>query len=130
MGADHIAVLYGQDNLDFAYRPLSQEQTGGVEGTLQSVGGPLYMDNRGVRSVTTTQAYGNFVIGTMTADIQPWIDKQRDEKNRAIGSMRVRSSDQYRLWTASGLGVCVYLGRGRPEMSFFDYGSDEEVELD
>ena len=125
MGADRIQVLYGNDSADFQLADQSDRQTGGVEGTLQTVGGPLYMDNRGVRSVTTTQAYGNFVIGTMTADIQPWIDKQREEKNLAIGSMRVRSSDQYRLWFQSGLSICVYLGRGRPEISFFDYGVDE-----
>lgn len=129
LGADHIQVLYGKDSDDFNLVDQSDSQTGGVEGTLQQVGGPLYMDNRGVRSVTTTQAYGNFVIGTMTADIQPWIDKQRGEKNPAIGSMRVRSSDQYRLWFRSGIGICVYLGRGRPEISFFDYGFDEEGQL-
>lgn len=126
MGADRIQVLYGNDSENFQLVDQSQAQTGGVEGTLQSVGGPIYLDNRGVRSLTTTDAYGNWVIGTMTVEIQPWIDRQRNQRNRAVGSMRVRSSDQYRLWFASGVGVCIYIGRGRPEISFLDYGSDAD----
>ena len=43
-----------------------------------------------------------------------------------MGSLRVRSSDQYRVFFRSGIGLVVYLGRGRPELAFFDYGSDEE----
>ena len=126
LGADHIAVLYGNDASDFQLVDQSQAQTGGVEGTLQSVGGPIYLDNRGVRSITTTEAFGNFVVGTMTAAIQPWIDRQRTERNRAIGSMRVRSRDQYRLWWESGVGVVIYVGGRRPEISFIDYGTDAD----
>lgn len=126
LGDDHIQVLYGNDSEDFQLIDQSQAQTGGVEGTLQSVGGPIYLDNRGVRSLTTTEAYGNWVIGTMTAAIQPWIDRQRNERNRAVGSMRVRSRDQYRLWWESGVGVCLYVGRGKPELSFLDYGTDAD----
>ena len=125
VGEDRIQALYGADSAEFSLADHSDRQTGGVENTLEQVGGPLYMDNRGVRSVTTTEAYGNFVIGTMTAAIQPWIDRQREERNRAVGSLRVRSNDQYRLWFESGIGICIYLGRGRPEISFIDYGSDD-----
>ena len=126
MGEDHIQVLYGNDSTDFVLQDQSQSNTGGVANTLQSVGGPIYLDNRGVRSLTTTEAWGNWVIGTMTADVQPWIDLQREARNVAAGSMRIRSSDQYRLWFASGLGLIIYVGRGRPEMSFIDYGADSD----
>ena len=129
LGADHIQVLYGNDAQDFVLQDQSQANTGGVEGTLQAVGGPLYLDNRGVRSLTTTDAWGNWVIGTMTADVQPWLDRQREARNVAAGSLRVRSSDQYRLWFESGLGLAIYVGRGQPEMSFIDYGSDEDIRL-
>ena len=125
IGEDRIQVLYGTAAADLQLRDQSGPQTGGVGGTLQEVGGPLYLDNRGVRSVATTQAYGNFVIGTVTADIQPWIDRQRDARNRAAGSMRLRSLDQYRLWFESGIGISIYFGRRRPEISFFDYGADD-----
>lgn len=129
MGAERIQILYGADQDNFELADHSDRQTGGVENTLQLVGGPLYMDNRGVRSVTTTEAYGNFVIGTMTAAIQPWIDLQREERNAAAGSLRVRSNDQYFLWFESGVGICIYLGRGRPEIGFVDFGSNLEAEL-
>ena len=125
MGEDHIQVLYGNDSTDFVLQDQSQANTGGVANTLQSVGGPIYLDNRGVRSLTTTEAWGNWVVGTMTSDVQPWIDRQRESRNVAIGSMRVRSSDQYRIWFAAGLGLIIYVGRDKPEMSFIDYGADE-----
>ena len=130
VGSDHIQVLYGNDSEDFVLQDQSQANTGGVEGTLQAVGGPIYLDNRGVRSVTTTEAWGNWVIGTMTADVQPWLDFQREARNIAASSMRVRSNDQYRLFFESGLGLAIYVGRDRPEMSFIDYGIDNDVTLD
>ena len=126
MGDDHIQMLYGSDATDFALQDVSQSQTGGVTDTLQSVGKPLYLDNRGVRSLTTTEAWGNWVVGTMTADVQPWLDRQRESRNVAVGAMRVRSSDQYRIWFESGLCLAIYLGRGQPELSFIDYGADAD----
>ena len=44
--------------------------------------------------------------------------------------MRVRSKDQYRVWFESGIGVCIYLGRGTPEISFLDFGMDENDDPD
>ena len=32
------------------------------------------------------------------------------------------------MWFESGIGVCIYLGRGRPEISFLDFGMDENDE--
>ena len=130
VGDDHIQVLYGNDPEDFVLQDQSQASTGGVENSLQSVGGPIYLDNRGVRSVTTTEAWGNWVIGSMTSDIQPWLDRQRTARNIAVGSMRVRSADQYRLWFASGVGIIIYVGRQNPEICLLDYGSDEDITLD
>ena len=122
MGDDRMQVLYGNDSSDFQLADHSEAQTGGVEWTLQSVGAPLYMDNRGVRRFDTTDAYGNFVINTMTRDVQPWLDTQRDEKNVPISSMRVRQLDQYRVFFGNNFGLVVYLGRGRPELAIIDYG--------
>ena len=127
MGDDRIQVIYGVDTNDIQLRDQSQDQTGGVANTLQSVGGPMYLDNRGVRSLTTTEAYGNWVIGTLTAAIQPWIDLQRENGNTAIGSVRLRSRDQYRLWWKSGLGVSIYIGGGKPEISLINYGLDGDA---
>ena len=80
VGDDHIQVLYGNDSTDFVLQDQSQANTGGVENTLQSVGEPIYLDNRGVRSMSTTDQWGNWVIGTMTSDVQPWLDLQRESR--------------------------------------------------
>ena len=122
VGEDHMSVLYGNDSQDFQLADHSDPQTGGVEWTLQSVGGPLYMDNRGVRRFDATTKYGNFVINTMTSDVQPWINLQREERNVPISSMRVRARDQYRVFFNSGIGLIVYVGRKYPEVSLIDYG--------
>lgn len=125
-GADRIQVLYGHDKNDFALRDLSDTETGVVEWTMQQVGDPLYMDNRGVRSVRSTDRYGNFVIGTMTRDIQTWIDRQRQDGNPAIHSLRVRASDQYRVFFRSGIGLVMFFGRRRPEAALIDMGKKIE----
>ena len=122
VGEDRIQVLYGSDATDFNLTDLSARETGGVEWTVQQVGMPLYVDNRGVRAVATADTYGNFQIGSMTTDIQPWIDAQNAEGNTPISSMRLRASDQYRVFFDSGLCVIVYVGRGQPELGFIDYG--------
>lgn len=121
MGSDRMSVLYGNDSEDFEVADHSDPQTGGVEWTVQTIGAPLYMDNRGVRRFDVTDKFGNFVINTMTSDIQPWINTQRNEKNLTTASMRVRASDQYRIFFESGIGLVVYVGRGVPELAFIDY---------
>ena len=120
-GSDRMSVLYGNDSADFEVADHSDPQTGGVEWTVQTIGAPLYMDNRGVRRFDVTDKFGNFVINTMTSDIQPWINLQREEKNLTTASMRVRASDQYRIFFESGIGLIVYVGRGVPELAFIDY---------
>ena len=47
VGEDRIQVLYGNSAEDFELADHSDRQTGGVEGTVQFVGSPVYMDNRG-----------------------------------------------------------------------------------
>ena len=125
IGDDRIQVLYGRvftTDGDVQLRDQSSAQTGAVEWTAQSVGMPIFMDNRGVRSVETTEAYGNFVIGTLTEAIQPWLNRQIGALNRPTASMRIRASDQYRLFLDSGIGLILFMGRGTPEISFINYG--------
>ena len=83
VGDDHMEALYGNDSGDFQLADHSDPQTGGVEWTVQNVGAPLYIDNRGVRRFDATDRYGNFTINTMTSDVQPWIDRQREAEECA-----------------------------------------------
>ena len=50
VGDDRMQALYGNDEGDFTVVDQSDPETGGVEWTVQNVGMPIYMDNRGVRS--------------------------------------------------------------------------------
>ena len=92
-GSDRMSVLYGNDSADFEVADHSDPQTGGVEWTVQTIGAPLYMDNRGVRRFDVTDKFGNFVINTMTSDIQPWINtaarrKEFDDRLHARAGQR------------------------------------------
>ena len=126
VGDDRMQVLYGNDSADVQLVDASDEETGGVEWTVQAVGSPIYLDNRGLRRFSPSDTYENFRIGTMTSDIQPFIETLRNEGVAAVASQRVRSRDQYRVWFDSGIGLCVYVGRRQPEISFLDYGADDD----
>ena len=121
LGLNTIQALYGQDKESWELRTHSGEQTGAVEWTAQLIGAPIYMDNRGLRSVETTERYGNFLIGALTYYVQPWLEAARRLGRRPIASIRVRSGDLYRLFMDSGQGLSVYFGRGDPECALIEY---------
>jgi hypothetical protein len=64
LAQNKIANLYGTSRGDFQIQTLSDE-AGALPWTADKVGEPIYMDSRGLRSLSTTQAYGNFNIGTL-----------------------------------------------------------------
>ena len=78
------------------------------------MGSPVYMDNRGLRSVQTTERYGNFLIGSLTYPVQPWIEAQRRAGSVPTASLRMRARDTYRLFFGR-TGLSVYFGREVPE---------------
>ena len=113
-----VKVLYGTDAGDFVLRDLSGGDAGGLTGTLARIRDPVYMDDRGVRAVNTTDAYGNFVLGTLTQMVQPWLD---DRTSNPVFALRLRAKAQYRLFWPDGMCLCIYLGRGRPEITVLRY---------
>ena len=121
LGDNNIEALYGNDAGNWELATHSGEETGAVEWTAQFVGDPIYLDNRGVRSIETTAEYGNFKRGTMTYKVQPWLDAQKRGGRRPISSMRVRAKDQYRLFYETGAVLVVYFGREEPECMFLQW---------
>ena len=76
-----MSVLYGNDSADFEVADHSDPQTGGVEWTVQTIGAPLYMDNRGVRRFDVTDKFGNFVSEYNDFGY-PAVDQHCSEKKR------------------------------------------------
>lgn len=91
---NRIHMLYGSSSADWnlvEYR----EEVGAFPYTIQEFGQTLMMDDRGINSLATVQAFGNFSHGVVSRLIQPFINTR---KNRAIASSISREKSQYRLF--------------------------------
>jgi len=111
-------VLTGNDNADFSLDVLSGE-AGAIPFTAQKIGAAMYLDNRGLRSITTTQAYGDFLLGTLTPQVQRFLHQKRAGGHSPVGSTIVRTKDHYRVFFSDMSGVSVYMGRKNPEPMLF-----------
>jgi hypothetical protein len=114
-------VLYGNDSSDWDLRSLSDD-AGAIGGTVQRIGAPLYVDHLGVRSLTTTQAFGDFQLGTVTRMIEPLFTASREAGLTPAASLRVRAKDTYRLYWDDGSGIAIYFGKKEPEILPFNVG--------
>ena len=106
-----ISVLAGTSPLDWAVQEFSSE-TGAIEGSVQKLFDPIFLDDRGVRSLATTEQYGDFKIGTYSKNIDPWLNAKR---GKLTCSLRVRKKDQYRLFFSDGSGLILDISKGEPE---------------
>jgi hypothetical protein len=116
-----IANLYGTSSDDFQIQTLSDE-SGAIPFTADKVGEPIYMDARGLRALSTTQAYGNFNIGTLSQKVKPLIQDYARTGISPVASVRVRNKDLYKVIFSNGQGLAFYLGKKNPEIMPFDWG--------
>lgn len=115
-----VAVLSGNDSSDFLLETLSDE-AGARQHSAQRIGNVIYMDERGIRSVSATQSYGNFRLGTYTSLIQATLESKRSLGVQPVASMVVKGKDQYLLLFDDGSGISIYMGRKNPEAMLFLY---------
>ncbi len=113
-GNEGIQYLTGQDADTFNLQPIT-DTAGAVSYTLQLIGGPAYLDDAGVRRLSTSAAFGDWKLGTLTGLVWPMFKMFRDRDAHAACSMRVNAKDHYRLYLEDGTGVTVYIGRKAPE---------------
>lgn len=118
--ASSVAALVGSDSDDFALQPLTDE-AGAIAWTAQRVGAAIYMDNRGVRSISATSAYGNFKLGSLTQQIQKTLDQKRKAGIKPTASITVRTKGHYRAFYDDGTGISLFFGRKSPEAMLFDF---------
>jgi hypothetical protein len=115
MSKNSVALLYGSDASDWQLEVITNE-AGALEFTAEKMGTVIYMDNRGIRSMSTTSAFGNFSIGTMTQLISPIIRTKLAAGQVPVAACRIRTRDTYRLFFDDGYGLSVYMGRKQPEV--------------
>lgn len=113
-GRNKVAYITGTSSADFQVLDIS-EDSGALTDTLEVVGIPLFLDDRGVRDMSASDSFGNWRIGTTTQLIEPLIRNKRKAGVLPVGTLRVRSRDIYRLFYEDGTGISIYFGRKNPE---------------
>jgi hypothetical protein len=76
---------------------------------------PIYLDDGGLRRLTSSAAYGDFRSGTVTQLLEPLFREKRMAMVVPNASLVVTAKDQYRMYWNDGSGVVVYVGRKYPE---------------
>lgn len=114
-GRSKIEYLVGNDAQDFQLLPLADD-AGALEWTAQMAGAPTYVDDSGVRQMSTTQAFGDWRSGTLTRAVEPLFRAKRRSGALPLAAMRVRARDQYRLFFDDRTGLVIFLGRESPEV--------------
>jgi hypothetical protein len=118
-GRNRVSYLTGNDATDFVMVQIA-EDAGAIAWTAQIVGSPVYCDEAGIRRMTTTQAFGNWRMGTMSALVDPFIAGKRASGIAPVGALRNRAKDQYKLYYSDGTGLVLYMGRKDPEIMPFE----------
>src|SRR5690606_23175712 len=123
-GRGRISYIAGNDSSDFQMLPVSPT-AGGITHTVQALGQTvLYLDDAGVRRLSSSGAFGGFRLGTLTQAVEPVVRRKRANGVKALASLVVKAKDQYRLFFDDRTGIVVYLGRKDPDTMPFLYPID------
>ena len=94
---NRLSVLYGSGVSDWNLVPY-RDELGAWAWTIQDVGYTMFLDDRGITNIQTSQAYGNFAHNAITNKIQATMAAY---KPAAIASCISRDKSQYRLFFTS-----------------------------
>lgn len=70
-------------------------ESGAIEWSIQRIGKPIYLDDRGLTNLTAVQAYGNFENAVFSDKIRPLVQELKLKTN---ASTRIRAKNQYRIF--------------------------------
>lgn len=118
---ESVYVLTGNDSSDWVLNGIGEENTGAKAYTAQSIGQVIYLDNRGVRSATAGQQYGNFRLGSFTTLIYKLLEEKRLAGIEPVATAVIKAKDLYLLFFNDGTGFSLYFGTKNPEAMPFDY---------
>lgn len=120
-GKEKIGVLQGSDRENFALDVLTEE-AGAEPDSAQQVVQTVYVDKRGLRSLSATQAFGNFKTGTLSARFERYMESKVKAGRQIVGSFVVKTKTHYRMIWNDGTGLTVNMGAKYPEAIPFDLG--------
>lgn len=116
-----IGYLTGTSSLNFVFDVITLEAGARADSAVMA-DEPLFLDNQGVRRLSTSQAFGDWKRGTLSRMVQPWIDGKKASGASVVGAQAVRNKDQYRLYFDDSDVLVVYLGRKDPEITSLTLG--------
>ena len=120
-GEQKIAVLQGNDTANFVLDTLTTE-AGADPDTAQRISRTVYVDKRGLRDLTATQAFGNFKTGALSGLFERYFKIKRAAGAAPIGSYLSRVKSQYRLVWDDNTALTVYMGGKTPEAMVSGFG--------
>lgn len=106
---NRLSMLYGTGVANWQLIPYRAE-LGGYAYTIQDVGYTMFLDDQGVRSIQTSQNFGNFVHDTISAKLKKWVNGKRV---KVTASCVCRDKSQYRLFFSDGYALFITLGTTR-----------------
>ncbi len=123
MSLERVGVLYGNISSEFEFK-TRERQAGAVEWTAQQIGPIHYLDQEGVRSMASSDKFGDFSIGTISRRVKPLMDAKRKAGVTVDCAFVLRSKSQYRLFYSDGSFLIFWFGSGmdRPEIMAGNYG--------
>lgn len=102
-------VLYGASNSDFSLATHSAV-AGAVKDSLQVMDQPYFLSDLGLVNLAVTQAYGNFLMSSLSQLINPFV---QNEHSRVTSSCIVRTKSQYRIYFSDSYGIHVTFNNGK-----------------
>ena len=109
-GRNSTHFLTGTSGANFTLKRLSDE-AGAMPGTSVLMSEPTVLDDRGIRDVTATEAFGDFSVATISEPVRPLLDFKRDGGSLPAASTRIRRKSQYRVFFDDG--DCLVMGQVR-----------------
>jgi hypothetical protein len=115
-GRNRLSVLQGSvfsgAQADGVLAPVSEE-AGCARWSMQQLEQPVFLDDRGVRDMASTQNYGDFRTGTRSILVKPWIDAKKRAGVTVTASLRIRDRNQYWLFFSDGSGLAMDSASGK-----------------
>lgn len=104
-----IHILYGTSADDWLL-VMYRDKVGAYPSSIQQLAQTLFLDDRGITTLMTSQAYGNFQHATLSQPVQPTINQKRSS---VTASCIVRDKNQARLFFNDGSGLYLtFKGEG------------------
>lgn len=103
------SVLYGTSSANFSLSTFNTG-TGAIAYTAQNMDQAYVLDDRGIVSLGTTLNFGNFLPASLTMNLRPFIQQNRDT---AAGSLVNRDKGQYRIFFSNGNALYLTVLNGK-----------------